>query len=219
MRNRSGPGLSLLLILLMGTQAKIVAQSRDLSVVPGQRIARVRLHEKLDRVVERLGPFDYGDSAAGHHWRTWQAHHPDSSTGARFDLDVYAEVNEIDGPYVRLIRVASPQFHTAHGIACGSTLAQIQNRYPQAHRVARYRSPQTSQPMVIMDAVAQGIAFEFACDRQGKGRAHSACVALIVHPAGSLSVQDQYYPLTQYEAGKPYPATEPTSQARTRTRR
>jgi hypothetical protein len=201
--------LAILLLLPAIAHAGKSAQTDSFEVIPGRRIGQIHLHEMLGAVLKRFGPAAYGDSALGHHWCTWQVGSAVSHTGSRHDLDVYASVNETNGPYVRIVRVTSPRFRTANGIACGSTLAQIQHRYPKAHRIARYLSPQFHKPVVIFDAASQGIAFEVVCDKGRQTGPASPCVALLVHVAGKHSVQDEYYSLTSYEISKPIPVLPP----------
>ncbi len=176
------------------------AQASDLTIVPGERIGGVHLGELLSHVEKRLGETPIGDGAVGHHWRTWEARSVNPQSGIRHSLDVYAENGADNGPYVRIIRVTSPQFHTRDGLAPGSTLTKIQRRYPHLTRIARYMSPQFHTPVMVYETSHKGIAFEVRCDAQGHVHSSSRCLAVLVHSPSLSSVNAVYSSTTGYLA-------------------
>ena len=66
------------------------------------------------------------------------------------------DANPQEGVTIDEARTSSSSFHTASGIAVGSTLRQIQHSFPQARRY------QEMKPTVLYVDFRRGIAFEFA---------------------------------------------------------
>jgi hypothetical protein len=84
-----------------------------------------------------------------------------------------------DGVTIDLIRTTAKRFRTPQGISVGSSLVQIRKVFPTVAPVA--------DTPTVLDAVQEGIAFEF----QPNPDADSACIAIMVHAPGQSRVATQ----------------------------
>jgi hypothetical protein len=155
-------------------------------IVPGERIGRTYLSQKVEEATKDLGQPDWGDAAMGKAWGTWNGEGPDS---LRHQLSIYSTRDTVDGQeamLVQQVRVTSPSFVTTNGIHTGFLISEIRQYFPGIKAVGYY-SDQQQQRVYIYDDAAQGIAFDIALP-------DSTCTAIAVHRKGEKIV-DTYLPL------------------------
>ncbi len=120
-------------------------------IVPGHSIGETKLGLDGDKALTIL-PTASDASMGGNLDEVWKS--KDGQT-----LYIHTHRNDMDdlpkpGYTVTEIRVTSPKFHTADGLAHGSTLAAIQHRYPKGKL--------STVSGDFYEVGAEGIVFEFA---------------------------------------------------------
>lgn len=131
--------------------APLSAAPSSFLIVPGHSIGQTKLGLDGDKALTTL-PTASDASMGGNLDAVWKS--KDGQT-----LSIHTHRNDMDDPpkpgyTVTEIRVTSPKFRTADGLAPGSTLAAIQHRYPKGTLSTVSGSFYT--------VGAAGIAFEFA---------------------------------------------------------
>lgn len=167
--------------LLATTGLASTEQSKEASIVPGERIGQRHLGNDGAETLKHLpkpSGIDRGMSETRQVWK--------SRPGGPFEtLFIYTvnnsamDVEPSDGVTIELIRVTAKYFRTANGISTGSTLEQIRKAFPDA-------APLGDIPY-IYDDLKDGIAFEFP----NEPTSGSACIAIMVHPRGESYVATQ----------------------------
>jgi len=137
-------------------------------IVAGKRLGDVYLKEVQPKVIDKLGKPAARDMAMGREICVWHLFGADNPT--RLDVLFFRDdtTNQL---YVTEVRVNSNAFGTSHGLAVGSSVADLLRIYPSIEK--RHLE---AQNLTIYDAFTQGIAFE--TDGQGK------VTAVIVHRPG-----------------------------------
>jgi hypothetical protein len=155
-------------------------------IVPGDRIGRTYIGQRVDEATKDLGQPAWGDAAMGKAWGTWYGKGTDS---LQHQLSIYSTRDTLDGQetmLVQQVRVTSPSFVTANGIHTGSLISEIRQFFPGISAVGYYPDQQ-QQRVYIYDDAAQGIAFDIALP-------DSTCTAIAVHRKGE-NVAATYLPL------------------------
>lgn len=154
------------------------AQTGSNLIVAGQRIGQTHLGRFGAVALAKLPSPDATDSGMGRYRSVWI-----SREGARTDtLYIYAVANDPrdieprNGVSIWLIRVTSPWYRTPEGLSTGSTFPRILHAFPGVRA--------TDQSQTLYDDPKRGIAFEFA----RRATAGSACIAIMVHPAGNVNL-------------------------------
>lgn len=114
--------------LCLSALAPLSAAPDRFLIVPGHSIGQTKLGLDGDKALTML-PTASDASMGGNLDEVWKSR--DGNT-----LYIHTHRNDMDDPpkpgyTVTEIRVTSPQFRTADGLAPGSTLAAIQHRYPK----------------------------------------------------------------------------------------
>ncbi len=141
-----------------------------LLIVPGHSIGQTRLGLEGDKALTTL-PTASDASMGGNLDEVWKS--KDGQT-----LYIHTHRNDMDDPpkpgyTVTQIRVTSPQFRTADGLAPGSTLAAIQHRYP--------KGTLSTVSGDFYTAGTAGIIFEFAA----APKSGTACIAVGIAAPGA----------------------------------
>ncbi len=159
-------------------------------IVPGKSIGLTKLQEKAEQVAAHLGKPDMSNAAMGKALATWVSKPAANATDTtRHRTTIYFTTNmgaPDEASRVNQIRVTSPYFRTKDSVQVNSSWSFIQNKYPEAIKVAAYKLPNTQKQVVIYDAVAAGIAFEI--DEKGR------CIAITVHQP-EQDIRNSYLPL------------------------
>lgn len=148
-----------------------------LRIVPGKRIGRTSIGDKLTTVLKRLGPESESDaSMGGRSVYTWYGKTNIRGTDTvRYQTDVFfhtprfGESNAVT--VVAKIRVTSPAFRTANGIGAGSGLEAIRRQFPGVSLLASGPDPAGKGTVDSYQDEKSGIGFDV---KEGK------CVAVIV---------------------------------------
>lgn len=168
---------AVLLLALLGLPPAC-AQPGDLLIVPGKQIGRVHLGSDGDRTIASLPEPDAAEQVWARPEETeqlWMSHKPPHGHDT---LYVHTTANSLlnvkphSGTTIDLIRVTSPRFVTRERLHVGSTLAEIQRRFPHAR-------PGDSR-LFLYDEEHTGIAFEFAHPPSPNSRS----IAVMIHPPG-----------------------------------
>lgn len=167
-------------------------------IVPGKQLGKVTIGPS----VKWLNGPNYGDTASGHRWQTWEAKKADPRNGGIINsLDVYSSVNAAGKYQVRIVRSTSPTFATADGIRVGSPFMEVLRKYLHIAKLAEYALQQYSEKVALYDDEAQGISFEFKVEPDGSVAKHSRCLSVWVHEPG-LQLLQEYYSPVQYLTAK-----------------
>lgn len=152
----------------------------DFLIEPGVRIGHIEINANAEQLDSLLGKPDFSDAAMGKAWTSWYS--KSGGEKKRHELNIYTtyENNELMKKVVRLVRITSPKFETAHGSHTGDSFDKTKNAFPEIVRVADYDLT-ASNPVSMYDAIETGIAFEFAND---------TCIAITIHPKGRKVTQD-----------------------------
>lgn len=142
-------------------------------LIPGVSAGQTRLNENADSVYKRLGTPDGGDAAMMKAIAVWYSNHDTLGYSTAIFISKNTDTPVVAS--VQQIRVTSPAFKTAAGIHTTSSLQEIKNHF-DVTKTQQYNYAGTSY--AVYDS-KQGIAFEMAPD--------SACVAIIIHEAGTTN--------------------------------
>jgi hypothetical protein len=146
------------------------------SIVPGKQAGTLRI-QSYPKGLPLTNP-DYSDGAMGQYTDMWvskerdKAGWPRNTVVARFTSNGF-QANAGPGESVTYVRITSPDFHDAHGLSTGSTLASIQ-------RVYRHLKAEDGKPGVLADD-ALGIGFDFGVPHP---TGSSRCVAISIFESG-----------------------------------
>ena len=178
-------------VVLSGTVCCAAPQGAYI-IVPGHSIGHISLGADGARTLSHLPqPFAH-DEGMSQTEQVWVS----GAHGHRYTLFIHTasngalDVKPADGVTIDVIRVTSPVYRTRGGIGPGSTLSRILHYFPGA---------KSSSSPAILDANAQGIAFEFP----KAPKLSTECIAVTVHTPGVSNVPSaaQIAGLLQ-EAGK-----------------
>ncbi len=162
MKSRLSVLLGLLVFLGMAIVAAPARTESDPLIVPGKSLGKVRIGETFEQLHAQLGKPTADDIAMGRVINSWVSPH------SRLDV-LLRRRDDPDTFYVLDARTNSAFFHTADGLAVGSSVDAIRARFPDAQPVDVSMLP--GKP--VYDSVAHGIAFE----TDGAGH----CTAIVVH--------------------------------------
>lgn len=152
-------------------------------ITPGKGIGKMALGPNGTEVLKTFPEPDIPDFTLGQTTQIWFGRKNRNTT-----LSIHTVSNgAIDakpgsGDTIKTVRTSSGRFHTASGISVGSTLARIQDVFPQMRR------DQERKDSVIYADARRGIAFEFASDK-----ATARCVAISVFTPGDSYILDAEY--------------------------
>ena len=131
-------------------------------IVPGKRIGKMALGLNGTEVLKDFGKPAIQDAGMSQSTQVWVGNGNRNTTLSIHTVANGAlDVRPQEGVTIDEVRISSSSFHTASGIAIGSTLRQIQNSFPQARRY------QEMKPIVLYIDFRRGIAFEFANNKPG----------------------------------------------------
>lgn len=160
---------------LLPSLSAFATPSRAQLIVPGKSLGQVSLGSNGKQSLACLRTPDVLDPGMSQTRNVWAAK---SRSGKTNTLYIHTVSNGAlnmkpdNDVTIDTIRVTSPWFRTRGGLHTGSTLAQIQQRFP-------HLSPAGSGKTLLDDKNA-GIAFEFAQPPTRRSR----CIAIIVHSSG-----------------------------------
>lgn len=176
------------------------AQLNPNRITPGRQLGKLSIGNLMEDMKWLKKP-DYGDTAAGHRWQTWEAKKPDPRNGnITNSLDVYTSPDSAGKNAIRVIRSTSPTFATKDGIKVRSSFAKVKDLYTKIVLAGEYESPQFSGKVALYDDTAGGISFEFRVGKDGHVGLHEKCLSIWVHePAVAVMSSD---PIT-YLMAKP----------------
>lgn len=153
-----------------------LAMANDpLLIVPGKSIGRMALGPNGTEVLKDFGKPAIQDAGMSQTRQVWLGKENRNTT-----LSIHTIANGAldakpqEGVTIDEARTSSRNFHTASGIAVGSTLKQIQHSFPQARRY------QETKPIVLYVDFRRGIAFEFA-----NNKSSARCIGITILTPGT----------------------------------
>ena len=169
--------LAMLVAIAAATHSEIRAEPPKAElIVPGSNIGKTFLGSNGAYYIKRLPPETASEAGMSQNHIVWLSGKPPNTRSLYIHTTANGamDVKPVDGVTIDEIRITSPEFSTAHGIHCGSSLAQILAAFPKA------QPPDAQTGNIYIDS-AHGIAFEF----QGNAGNDSPCIAITIFPAGS----------------------------------
>ena len=147
--------------VLPGILSPALAMPDDpLLIVPGKSIGKMALGPNGTEVLKRFGKPAIQDGGMSQTTQVWLGQENRKATlSIHTVLNGAIDARPREGITIDEARVSSDSFHTASGIAVGSTLMQIQHSFPQARR-----DQQNASVVQYVDS-RHGIAFAFSNDR------------------------------------------------------
>jgi hypothetical protein len=161
-------------------------------IVPGVSIGSIVLGSNGAETLRKLPkPYasDAGMSQTRQVWKLPQSKERYATLFVHTVSNGVIDAQPPDGVTIDLIRTSAKRFRTSQGISVGSSLEQIRKTFPGV-------APAAGVPTVV-DAVQQGIAFEF----EQNPDAHSPCIAIMVHAPGQSRVATQEQVASVMESG------------------
>ena len=178
--------------VLPGILSPALAMPNDpLLIVPGKSIGKMALGPNGTEVLKDFGKPAIRDAGISQATQVWLGKGNRNTT-----LSIHTVANGAldakpqEGVTIDEVRTSSGSFHTASGIAVGSTLRQIQRNFPQARRDQKMRSA-----VLYVDS-RRGIAFEFANDKP-----NARCIGITILTPGEKRIlcgEDVSYLIKEY---------------------
>lgn len=173
-----------------------LAQGADSSknvtlIVPGESIGILKLGDRTDASDKALGEPDYGDMAMGKGVSIWYLGAKKGDKGHQFhrpdELGCWIHRDDEGHHYlITQAQVTSPKYHTAGGIAPGSSLVAIMAAYPDVKLSGDQddaKSWPPYGPVEIQEDTKAGIAFVIR-------KSDSVCIEVIVKEKGVEGVRN-----------------------------
>lgn len=165
--------------VLPGILSPALALPNDpLLIVPGKSIGKMALGPNGTEVLKRFGKPAIQDGGMSQTTQVWLGQeNRKAALSIHTILNGAIDAKPQEGVTIDEVRTSSSSFHTASGIAVGSTLRQIQHSFPQARR------DQESESVVLYVDSRHGIAFEFSNDKPS-----TRCISITIMTPGDKNI-------------------------------
>ena len=162
-------------VQLSADSTKYEAVAKDLLIVPGESIGKIKLGQSITSLNEILGRPDAGDAAMGKEWGIW--YEGDTTKNKKDEIAIYSAYTDstMKEKSVKQIRITAEKYATAEQLSTGNVRFDFKVKYPDFKKVATYFDTKLGDTIKLIDSKSSGIAVEFL---RGIGK------AIMVHKKG-----------------------------------
>ncbi len=172
-------------IELSSDSTKYEPVAKDVLIVPGQSIGKIRIGQNVKELDSILGKPDFSDAAMGKAWTIW--YEGDTSKSKKDEIAIYSSYADstMRTKDVKQIRITAEKYSTTQQLNTGNIRFDFKVKYPDFKKVATYFDTKLGDTVKVVDSKSNGIAVEFL---RGIGR------AITVHKKGE-TVNTSYFTL------------------------